>query len=191
MAAGRSFSFGIAVLLLFTACATLPEQAGAPGIGPYSAVSGRLLVMEPARRWQVMLDWKADSPSSGQARLTHAASGTVVELRWQGNDIRLRDSNAPDWRRVSPAQLAEHGIVISPYTLSRFLAGRIPSGFRKTGSNAWESRQDGAPLRVSWKPGEQRLEISDIRHGRRAILIILNGRKTTPAATLPDDPPHG
>ena len=186
----RLILFSIPALLSLAACATLPEPSGAPGLGPYTSISGRLLVMDPARRWQVMLDWQADSPSDGQARLTHAASGTVVELRWQRNDIRLRDSNAPTWRRVSTAQLAEQGIVLSPYALSQFLAGRIPPGFRETGSNAWERRQNGGPLRVHWIPGNQRLEISDIRHGRRAVLIILKGEWNPPVSALHRNHPH-
>jgi len=172
---------------MFTACATLPPSTDAPGIGPYRSVSARLLVIEPARRWQVMLDWQADTPSSGQARLTHAASGLVVELRWLRNDIHLRDSNSPQWRKVSTEQLAEHGIVVSPYVLSQFLAGRIPPGFRKTGPNAWESKRGGDLVRVGWNAEIQRLELSDIRHGRRATLIIIKGEKHLPVSRTTQD----
>lgn len=143
--------------------------------------------MEPNRRWQVMLDWQADTPSRGQARLTHAASGMVVELRWQRNDIRLRDSNSPEWRKVSTEQLAEHGIVVSPYTLSQFLAGQIPPGFRKTGPDTWESKRSGGLVRVAWQAETQRLELSDIRHGRRATLIIIKGEKTLPVSNTSQD----
>jgi len=189
MPANRCVLPCIAALLLFTACATLPQSTDAPGIGPYHAISARLLVMEPARRWQVMLDWQADTPSSGHARLTHAASGMVVELRWQRNDIRLRDSNSPEWRKVSTDQLAEHGIVVSPYTLSRFLAGQIPPGFRKTGLNSWESKRGGDLVRIGWQAEAQRLELSDIRHGRRATLIIIKGEKILPASKPSQDNP--
>jgi len=177
----------LAALLLLTACATLPPSADVSGIGPYRAVTARLLVIEPARRWQVMLDWRADTPSSGQARLTHAASGMIVELRWLLDDIHLRDSNSPDWRKVSTEQLSEHGIVVSPYDLSQFLAGRIPPGFRTTDSNAWENKHGGDLVRVKWNAQVQRLELSDIRHGRRATLIILKGEKHLPASRTAQD----
>jgi len=173
----------LATLLLLSSCASLPISEEAAGIGPYRSLNARLLVIEPTRRWQVMLHWQADLASAGHARLTHAASGTVLELRWQRNDIQLRDSNAPDWRKVSMQQLAEHGIVVSPYVLSRFLAGRIPAGFRQSGPNAWERRQSGGIVRIHWFPQTQRLELSDIRHGRRATLMIINGERTGAAVT--------
>jgi len=173
----------IPVFLFITACATLPEPAETPEIGPYRSISARLIVREPTRRWQVMLDWRADSPVSGQARLAHAASSAVVELRWQRDNIRLRDSRSPLWRRVSTAQLAEHGIIIPPYTLSGFLTGQLPAGFRKTGMNTWESRHDGNLLRVLWNGETRHLDISDIRHGRSATLIILTGERTLPVSS--------
>jgi hypothetical protein len=177
---------------LFSSCASIPQPADAPGIGPYRTVSARLLVIEPERRWQVMLDWQADTPSRGQARLTHAASGMVVELRWFRNDIQLRDSNSPGWRKISMKQLAEHGIVVSPYALSQFLAGQIPAGFRTTGPNAWESKHDADLVRVKWKAQIQRLEFSDIRHGRRATLMIIKGeRHLPPSQTSRGDSSHG
>lgn len=179
----------LAALLFLTSCASLPVSEESAGIGPYRSLHARLLVIEPAKRWQVMLDWQADHPATGQARLTHAASGTVVELRWQRDDIRLRDSTIPEWRKVSTQQLAEHGIVVSPYVLSSFLAGRIPAGFRQSEANAWESRQSGGIVRVRWSPQIQRLELSDIRHGRRATLIIISGEKTGDDNS-PTDQPH-
>ncbi|MDQ6986441.1 MAG: hypothetical protein Q9M25_01395, partial [Mariprofundaceae bacterium] len=143
-------------------------------------ITARLLVIEPKRRWQVMLDWQAQK-TSGRARLVHAASGNIVELRWQKDDIQLRDNHAPNWRKINMQQLAEHGIVISPYTLSRFLAGHIPAGFHRKNANTWESTRDGKLIRVIWQSERKQLIISDIRHGRRATLMI---NKTTPS--VPD-----
>ncbi len=166
-----SAALAISASLFVSACATLPPAAEAPGIGPYHTISGRLLVIEPKRRWQVMLDWQTEE-NSGRARLVHAASGNIVELRWQKDDIRLRDNHAPTWRKINMQQLAEHGIVISPYTLSRFLAGYIPAGFQRKNASTWENTRDGKLIRVTWKHEVKRLIISDIRHGRRATLII-------------------
>jgi len=172
----------LAVVLLLCSCATLPAperstDGQAAGIGPYRSLSARLLVIEPTRRWQVILDWQAETDTAGRARLTHAASGTVVELRWQHDNIRLRDNKTPAWRRVSLAELSEHGIVLSPYALSRFLAGHVPPGFRQTSQDHWESRRDGGILRVQWYPEARRLVLTDIRHGRKATLIVLHAEQ--------------
>lgn len=175
----------ISVCLFTTGCATLPESAQAPAIGPYRSISARLLVIEPSRRWQVMLDWRTEGPSSGRARLVHAASDTVIELRWHKDNIELRDNRSPRWRKVSMAQLAKQGIVITPYALSRFLSGQLPPDFRETGPDAWESRRGHTIIRVNWNAATQHLDISDIRHGRHATLIILSGQKAEPAATAP------
>lgn len=199
----------LAVVLLLCSCATLPapEQSAswhstdelADGIGPYRSLSARLLVIEPTRRWQVILDWQAESGTSGRARLTHAASGTVVELRWQRDNIQLRDNKMPAWRKVSLAELSEHGIVLSPYALSRFLAGHVPSGFRQTSRDNWESRRDGKLLRVQWFPEARRLVLTDIKHGRKATLIVLRAQQAglpeptderPPHARTPAEPPH-
>jgi len=177
----------LAALLLFTACATLPETAETPGIGPYHTVHARLLVIEPTRRWQVMLDWQAESSANGQARLVHAASNNVIELRWQQDDIELRDNHSGQWRKVGIDQLAEQGIVVSPYILSHFLAGRVPPGFRSKEANHWESNKGGNLVRVIWNAASKRLELSDIKHGRRATLIILKGEKHLPASRTAQD----
>jgi hypothetical protein len=173
----------LSIFLMTTACATLPETADAPGIGPYRTIHARLLVIEPTRRWQVLLDWQAESAAKGQARLVHAASNSVIELRWQQNDIELRDNHSPQWRRVGIEQLAEQGIVVSPSTLSHFLAGRIPPDFRSKEANQWESNKDGNHVRVTWNDTSKRLEFSDIKHGRRATLIILSGEDSLPTSS--------
>jgi len=171
----------LCTLFYTTACASLPPAANPPGIGPYHSISARLLVIEPKRRWQVMLDWQANQ-TQGHARLVHAASGNIVELRWKNNHIRLRDNHTPAWRDVNMQQLAEHGIVISPHTLAVFLTGNIPSGFHETAPNTWENRNHGAFIRVIWKNESKRLVLSDIHHGRRATLIILKSNPPTPAS---------
>jgi len=162
------------ILLSLSACASIPDAAPVSGIGPYQDIKARLLVIEPKHRWQVMLDWHTELASRGHARLVHAASNWIIELRWQGSHISIRDNHSPDWRRVRLSELAERGIVIAPHTLSEFLAGGIPAGFRETRTNQWENRKDGKLIRVLWRPQSHRLEISDIRHGRRATLMILD-----------------
>jgi len=173
----------LSIFFMITACATLPETADAPGIGPYRTIHARLLVIEPTRRWQVLLDWQAESTAKGHARLVHAASNSVIELRWKQNNIELRDNHSPRWRSISIEQLAEQGIVVSPFTLSHFLAGRTPPGFHSKQANHWESNRDGNLVRVIWDDASQRLELSDIKHGRRATLIILSGEDSLPKSS--------
>ncbi|MDQ6973196.1 MAG: hypothetical protein Q9M30_11160 [Mariprofundaceae bacterium] len=173
------------VLLCLSACASIPDSPLVSGIGPYQDIKARLLVIEPQHRWQVMLDWHTELASRGHARLVHAASNWIIELRWQGSYITLRDNHSPDWRRVRLSELAERGIVIAPHALSEFLAGGIPADFRETRTHQWESRKDGKLIRVLWHQQSHRLEISDIRHGRRATLMILDEHYNPP-----EKPPH-
>lgn len=141
-------------------------------IGPYHQFSGRLLVMEPNRRWQVSIDWRSPSAESGRLRLTHAATGTVVELIWQDRHMLLRDSGHPEYRPVTLTELQDHGIVIPPWTLAAILLGRMPADFQATSPSAWEAHMDGALIRLQWNPDRRRLVLTDVTHGRQATLII-------------------
>lgn len=157
----------VAMLLALTACAGVrPPTAAAP----IAAFSGRLLMFEPARRWQAIVDWRAESPEQGWLRLLHAASGRVVELRWAAKETWLRDSfdaNA-GWQSLTPQQLRSHGIALGPQQLAAFLLGRVPTGFRQYKAHCWRD----AHGRTFCRRGLRRLEFADVKHGRRAILII-------------------
>ena len=134
------------------------------------------MVMEPKHVWQAMLNWQAKQPSGGKIRIVHAISGRIVELVWQHNEMWLRDNQAesPKWRLISKEELAPHGIVISPQELSEFLSGRIPSGFQSKGPNRWIINRNNSHVRVEWDAQKRRLIFSDIKHGRKATLIILD-----------------
>jgi len=185
--AGRQAARLLVALLLIlpAACASMsgntpatnePAKTGT-SIGPYSEFSGRLLVMEPKRRWQVLLQWRALQPDSGWLRLTHAASSTVVELRWQHQDMQMRDNSSNDWREISPQQLAEQGIVLPPRQLASLLLGKTPDHFQlKAGKDGddltWESTGSEPFVRLQWQKSSHRLTMTDMAHGRRAILLI-------------------
>jgi len=113
--------------------------------------------------------------SEGKIRIAHAMSGRIVELRWQHDAMWLRDNQAknPAWRPIRKGELVSHGIVISPQELSGFLGSHIPSGFQPKGTNRWISNRNNNYVRVEWNTQRQRLIISDIKHGHKAILIIL------------------
>lgn len=168
----KSLRLGIlAWLCLLSACATLGPERSQP-IGPYPEFSGRLLVIEPHRRWQVSIHWLAHEPESGWIRLVHALSHTVVELQWRGRQIFLRDSRTPIWRLVSKAQLEAEGIFLPPWTLAGILLGRMPGEFRATGFNVYHAEIAGASIRLRWQPDKLRLELADLTHDRKAILMI-------------------
>jgi len=163
----------LALMLSFmlTSCAGKQiEQVS--GIGPYSHVQGRLLVIEPARRWQAMIDWQATQIDEGSLRLTHAATGTVVEFQWRGEQMLLRSNSDPLWRDINRQQLAAEGIVIPPQELAAILLGRMPRSYRSSGINVWENHDDSQFIRVEWQADAHKLTLTDIRHGRVATLLI-------------------
>ncbi len=152
------------------------------GIGPYRQITARILVMEPDHVWQAMMDWNARWPDEGKIRIVHAVNGRIVELRWQHNEMRVRDNQAkkPDWRSISKEELASHGIVISPRELSEFLGGHVPPGFLPKGSNRWIVSRNNSHVRVEWNARKKRLVFSDLKHGRKATLIILHAIERMP-----------
>jgi len=165
--------FYLFVTLLLAGCATpIKSTTHTAGIGPFTTFSARLIVIEPAHRWQVLLDWDAPTADHGTLRLTHAASNTVIEFRWQGRLMYIRDGSSNAWHTITTAQLAEHGIFIHPARLAAILRGQMPADFHTHGPDQWESRRDGNLIRLRWYADNQRLLMSDIAHGRKATLII-------------------
>lgn len=158
-------------MLGLAGCPKLPVQTA---IGPYTQFSGRLVVIEPARRWQVMMNWHAERSHQGWLRLAHVASSRVVELRWRADTMQLRDNQAAStvWRTITEDELISHGIMLQPAELATFLLGGVPHGLRPTAPNRWEGRRGRNHIKVEWNDGRKRLAITDITHGRRAILII-------------------
>jgi len=141
-------------------------------IGPYPSFSGRLIVIEPTKRWQVSLKWQASKPEQGWLRITHAATGTVVELRWHGKAMQIRDNQQPAWRPIELEKLSEHGIIIPPHELAAILLGRMPAHFRQKSGQIWESRDSGYLVRLRWQKELRKLTITDMKHGRKAVLKI-------------------
>jgi len=166
----------MAAIVLLGGCAGTSHQpdasAKAVAIGPYTSFSARLIVMEPSRRWQVLLQWQADTPERGWLRMTHAATGTVIELRWQGEAMQVRDNRTPGWRVIGMDQLSSHGIVIRPQALAAILLGHMPGYFKQTDTQVWESRQPGRLIRLRWQAQAHKLTMTDLKHGRKATLII-------------------
>jgi len=148
------------------------HKAASQHIGPFPSFSGRLIVINPSRRWQVEIDWQSYEPETGKLRLNHAFSSTIVDFRWSNSNMEVRDNTTPYWRDIEPEELAEYGIVLPPSQLASILLGKMPSHFHQKKSNMWESKQTGSLIRLHWQADLQKLTISDIQHGRIAKLII-------------------
>ena len=167
----------LVAILLMGACTSTSQlrhnaEVTPISIGPYPSFSGRLIVIEPSKRWQVLIKWKAERPEHGWLRITHAATGTVVELRWQGQLMHIRDNQEPGWRSIGPEALSAHGIVIPPQDLAAILLGQMPDRFKQKNEQTWESRKSDGLIRLRWQQQSNKLTMTDIKHGRRATLII-------------------
>ena len=169
----------LALALSLNACAwVMPilqppaSQLTPTAIGPYSSFSGRLLVMQPSKRWQVAIDWQARTAETGTIRLSHALSGTVVDFRWTDTSMQVRDNTLPYWRYIQQQELTKHGLVIPPSQLASILLGHIPKHFIAKKPGTWESRASGSLIRLRWQARLKKLTLTDLKHGRIAKLII-------------------
>jgi len=168
--------YGLILSLSLTACATVKinnepmDQKKMPVI---TAFQGSLLVFSPKHRFQVLIQWQADL-HQGHARLTHAASGRVVELRWQGEVLSMRDNQHKDiaWQRVSVEQLQDLGIVLAPWVLAKVLHQQIPKALHSKDGETWRGKLDHSVIQLRWQNDYHRLTMTDITHGRKAVLRI-------------------
>jgi len=171
-----SYAGLILLLALLTAsCAKQIDKgssADSVSIGPYTEFSGRLIVIEPKRRWQVTVNWKAATPQQGWLRLTHASTGRVVEFRWLQNDMEVRDNKSGYWKQINQQQLSNQGIVLPPQMLASVLLAEMPAHFIEKKPSVWESNASGSLIRLEWSAEKQRLIMTDMLHGHRATLII-------------------
>ncbi len=174
----------LSFILLLNACASLSagkasntssaasKTSTTLSIGPYASFSGRLIVFDPSRRWQVSIDWQATQVHTGKLRLTHALSGTVVDFRWADNRMQVRDDKAPYWRSIQQHELTELGIVLPPTQLASILLNQTPEHFHQIKTDTWESMDSGSPIRLRWQKKLHTLTINDVKQHRTARLII-------------------
>jgi len=163
---------GLMTLTIFlAACVKAP-----PGISnkPYTKFTARLIVTEPSRRWQVLVDWRNNGKDRGWLRLIHALTGRVVELRWQHERMWLRDNQAIGikWREINLNYLASYGIPLFPKDVARFLSGSAPDDFIRRGEDLWSGKRLNSTVNVKWNQSRRILKITDIRNGKIAILMI-------------------
>ena len=163
----------ILITFLISACATIEKHEAASSIGPYKNFTGRLIVIEPARRWQATIHWNGE-PDKGQVRLIHAASNRIILLSWEGERMQMADNQSPveGWELIDNRQLQSMGIILPPQQLAMILSGRIPHTLKEQQPDLWRGKIDGTLVLLKWIDALKRLEITDITHGRKATLLI-------------------
>jgi len=133
--------------------------------------NGRLLVMEPTRRWQASIHWQANL-HEGYTRLTHAASGYIIEIQWLEEAIQMRSNQNSLWQPISTDKLIDLGIILPPQVLASIFHNQIPSAFQPQGKQTWQGKFNGSLVRFMWKNDMQQINMTDLTHGRTAILKI-------------------
>jgi len=163
-------------LLLLTACSTLQHTTPIQPITHtkvWDSFNGQLSILEPSHRWQVLIHWQA-TLESGKARLTHAATGRIIELQWHGKYIQIRNNQADKalWKNIKEDALMHYGIVLPPQTIAAILHHHIPPSLKLKQKNTWQGPLHGSMIRLRWQTNYHKLTMTDITHGRTAILRI-------------------
>ena len=164
------------LLLLLTACSTLQQSVPIQDDSkckPWYNFNGQLSILESTHRWQVLIHWQANL-ESGSARLTHAATGRIIELQWQGKQIQMRDNQTATtrWQPIQADTLMQYGIVLPPQSIAMILHHQIPPSLKAKGNDIWQGKLHGNSIRIRWQNNCHKLTMTDITHGRTAILRI-------------------
>jgi len=163
-------------LFMVTACSTLQPASSiqkSSQYKPWHSFNGQLSILEATHRWQVLIHWQADL-ESGSTRLTHAATGRIIELQWRGKHIQMRDNQTriTTWQAIKADTLMQYGIVLPPQTIAMILHHQIPSALKFQKNNTWQGQLHGSTIRLRWQNDRHKLTMTDITHGRTAILRI-------------------
>ena len=165
--------YGVQLLVLVLLMASCVKHSDVPQkFEPITTFSGRLLVISPEKRFQVDVDWQGTS-EKGQLRLTHGLSGRVVDVAWLGHSMRWRDSSqTQQWRYLPKESLLDMGILLPPWTLAKVFSRNMPPSMKAKGNGVWQGIWDTVSLKIKWFGGQRRVEITDMKHGRRAVVIF-------------------
>ncbi len=167
---GVRFAVGGLIFLLLSGC--VKHEVAESGFKPRSEFSGRLLLMSKAQRFQTEIDWKS-AAEQGALRLTHAASGRIVDVQWQHKKMLWRDNaEQTAWQQLSEEGLLQMGMILPPWTLSRIFLGQMPVTMRTTDLRSWKGSWGAFDLSVRWASEQQRVELVDIKNARRAVVIF-------------------
>ena len=165
----------IALSSILAGCATglQAHHNHAANIGPFKHFNGRLLVLQPHKRWQVQIQWQGDT-KKGKVRLTHPATGRIVYLTWQNESLWLLDnqSTSSAFNPISASELSKQGMMIAPQTLAAILQGHIPAELKKKGNGVWQGRLHKHMVNLKWQPSVQKLTVTDMTLGNTAIFLF-------------------
>lgn len=161
----------ISCMFLLASCAKTPSKMKSPALAEFT---GRLIVIEPTRRWQVLISWHSLGKNEGWLRLNHAATGRIIELRWRNKMMWLRDNQAAraNWQGITLEDLRSYGISLFPNDITLFLAGQTPPDFIAAGEGMWRGIRMDHTLHVKWIQSKRHLRITDVSMGKIAILMI-------------------
>jgi len=180
----QQFFVSVCCIVLLASCAKYSPDTDEhtnhhPAFGSFYQFDGRLLMLQPNKRWQVQIHWQG-TPEQGIVRLTHAASGRIIQLKWHNQSMWILDnqetssktSPRPAFRPIHADELQRHGLILSPQTLASILQGHIPNSLKRKKTNLWQGRLQEHLFRLLWQADNHKLTITDMTHGSTAILII-------------------
>jgi len=128
--------------------------------------------MNQAHRFQVEIDWQGNA-QQGTLRLTHAATGRIVDVSWQDETMLWRDNQSiPVWQPLSQEALFKMGVVLPPWTLAQAFAGQYPSSMHSKDQRTWRGAWGSLDLKIKWSTKQERVQLTDIKNGRQAIIIF-------------------
>jgi len=168
----RTFALLIAVLL--TGCMTKLPTSFSPStaIGPYPQPHGRMILMGKHRA-QLLFSCQTTTLGGG-CRFTHGASGRIMELRWQAQNIwqRSNSDNQQQWQQVSVKSLYKLGLVVHPAIMINLLNGTIPAWLHPKSTNKWQGKLHNNRIQMAWFPNRNRLEITNLTKGTNIKLLL-------------------
>ena len=160
-------------LLLLSACVKHTEEGQI--CTPIEPFSGRLLVMSTTKRFQVDIDWKGVE-QKGELRLTHVSSGRIVDVLWEHESMFWHDNENADWSPLTEVELNDMGVILPPWILAKIFLGEMPNTMstknQLTWKGSWVHKKTNVELTVRWASDRKRVELVDIKHGRKVVVII-------------------
>ncbi|MDQ6950189.1 MAG: hypothetical protein Q9M26_00825 [Mariprofundales bacterium] len=175
---GTRFFWLVGVFLL-TAC-TLHQPLSATSsrtIGPFFQPHGRILLLGNHRAQLLFRCRQQEVPNSnglkkGSCRFTHGASGRIIDIRWQGATIEMRENTHPSWQKIDQPQLRHLGITIAPSDLMAILHGTIPDWLHPLRNGVWQGRHHGQHIQLEWRPETRQIDAIDLSRGNRIRLFL-------------------
>ncbi|MDX8412696.1 MAG: hypothetical protein R8J85_01280 [Mariprofundales bacterium] len=169
-----SKTFALLIAVLLTGCMTKPPTSFPPStaIGPYAQPHGRIILLGNHRA-QLLFNCQK-STDGGACRFTHGASGRIMELRWQRQQIWQRSNSADQqqWQQLPVNSLYKLGLVVHPAVMMDLLNNTIPPWLHPKATNKWQGKQHNNRIQMAWFPNRNRLEITNLTKGSKIKLLL-------------------